>query len=97
MCGDVPDRPVWSPHIKRDTAMSPKSKINSSAELAVGEAKGPRLRSVLQACRELGVSRSLLYELISSGALRSVKVRRRRLIPTASIDAFVANLSKEQG
>jgi excisionase family DNA binding protein len=54
---------------------------------------GPRLRSVLQAARELGVSRSLLYELISSGALQSVKVRRRRLIPAPAIDRFLAELS----
>jgi excisionase family DNA binding protein len=48
--------------------------------------------SVQEAAGELGISRSLTYELLSSGALRSVKIRRRRLVPREAIEAFIARL-----
>ena len=55
---------------------------------------GPlRMLSVQEAAGELGISRSLTYELLSSGALRSVKIRRRRLVPREAIEAFIAGLA----
>lgn len=49
---------------------------------------GPvRMLSVQEAAGELGISRSLIYELFSSGALRSVKIGRRRLVPREVISA----------
>ena len=71
-------------------AMSVRREVKKSND-------GPRLRSVLQACQELGISRSLLYELLACGALHSVKVRRRRLIPCEALDEFIAKLSEKQG
>ena len=58
------------------------------------EANGGPLRmlSIWEAAGELGISRSLTYELLSSGALRSVKIRRRRLVPREAIEAFIAGL-----
>ena len=54
---------------------------------------GPlRMLSVQEAAGELGISRSLTYQLLSSGALRSVKIRRRRLVPREAIEAFIAGL-----
>jgi len=55
-------------------------------------AETPRLLSVREACRLLGLSRTTLYEKMSSGRLRSVTVGRRRLIPREAIDDFVAGL-----
>jgi excisionase family DNA binding protein len=52
----------------------------------------PRLLSVQQAAGELGISRTLTYELMSAGQLRSVKVKRRRFIPRESIEQFIAQL-----
>ena len=52
-----------------------------------------RLLSVVEAAHELGISRSLLYQLLSSGALRSAKIRRRWLIPREALDDFVAGLA----
>jgi excisionase family DNA binding protein len=41
----------------------------------------------------LGVSRSYAYaNLISNGRLRTVKLGRRRLVPTAAISALVKEL-----
>jgi excisionase family DNA binding protein len=37
-----------------------------------------------------GLSRTTLYELIGVGALRSVKIGRRRLIPVDAIEALLA-------
>jgi excisionase family DNA binding protein len=50
----------------------------------------PRLLSVQQAAGKLGISRTLTYELMSAGQLRSVKVKRRRSIPRESIEQFIA-------
>ncbi|MDB5711673.1 MAG: excisionase family binding protein [Sphingomonas bacterium] len=38
----------------------------------------------------IGLSRSKIYELIEEGAITSVKVGRSRLIPVASLHAFLA-------
>lgn len=54
---------------------------------------GPvRMLSVQEAAGELGISRSLIYELFTSGALRSVKIGRRRLVPREAIEAFITGL-----
>ena len=53
----------------------------------------PRLLSVKQATYELGISRTGLYELVTSGALKTVKIGRRRFVPREAIDDFIAGLS----
>jgi excisionase family DNA binding protein len=40
----------------------------------------------------LRLSRSVLYELIRSGRLRTVKAGRRRLVPVAALDEYVHSL-----
>ncbi|MDP8905439.1 MAG: helix-turn-helix domain-containing protein [Chloroflexota bacterium] len=44
-----------------------------------------RLLSVDEAAAAAGVGRSLLYDLIARGRLRSVKAGRRRLVPSSAI------------
>ena len=39
-----------------------------------------------------GLSRSVLYELIRSGQLRTVKQGRRRLVPVSALAEYVASL-----
>ena len=39
-----------------------------------------------------GVSPSIVFRLIKDGRLRSVKIHKRRLIPLAVLDEFVADL-----
>jgi excisionase family DNA binding protein len=55
----------------------------------------PRLLSIPQTCRLLGVGRSSLYQMMASGHVRSVKIGRRRLVPREAIDEFVANLPSD--
>ncbi|MFV2083046.1 MULTISPECIES: helix-turn-helix domain-containing protein [Micromonosporaceae] len=55
----------------------------------------PRVLRVEEAAHELGIGRSLVYDLIRSGRLRSLKVGSRRLIPTAAIDEVIDLLSQE--
>ena len=46
--------------------------------------------SVVDAARQLGISRSKIYELIADGELETIQVGRRRLVPTAALDRLVA-------
>ena len=48
-----------------------------------------RVLTVEEARKELRVSRSSIYSAIKSGQLKSIRLGRRLLIPTAVIDALV--------
>jgi excisionase family DNA binding protein len=50
------------------------------------------LYRVEEAAAALRLSRSVLYELIRSGQLRTVKQGRRRLVPVAALAEYVASL-----
>ena len=57
---------------------------------------GPQaLYRVPEAMRMLSLSRSVIYELIRSGRLRSVNEGRSRRITAAAIDEYVALLNEE--
>jgi len=55
------------------------------AELAAREAGPPDLLSVAQASRRLSIGRSALYDAIGRGDLRSIKIGRRRLVPSDAL------------
>jgi excisionase family DNA binding protein len=55
----------------------------------------PLLVSIERAARELGIGRTLVYELLSEQRLRSVKLGRRRFIPRNEIFRFIDDLPKE--
>jgi excisionase family DNA binding protein len=50
------------------------------------------LYGVEEAAVALRLSRSVLYELIRSGQLRTVKQGRRRLVPVSALAEYVASL-----
>ena len=50
------------------------------------------LYAVDEAAAALRLSRSLLYELIRSGRLRTVKQGRRRLVPVSALVEYVNSL-----
>lgn len=52
----------------------------------------PVLYRVDEAAESLRLSRSVVYELIRSGQLRTVKVGRRRLVPVAALAEYVDSL-----
>lgn len=58
------------------------------------ESVTPLLLNVDEAAEALRLSRSLLYELIRSGRLRTVKAGRRRLVPVSALAEYVASLSE---
>lgn len=53
------------------------------------------LYRVPEAAEATGISRSKLYELMSSGRIESVKLGGLRLIPAESLEDFVAALREE--
>lgn len=59
-------------------------------------AQQARLHQIPSAQDRLGLGRSKLYELLESGALRSVKVGKRRLIPESAIVEYIERLEAEQ-
>ncbi len=49
-----------------------------------------RLLSIPEAAEACGVGRSLIYSELASGRLRSLKVGRRRLVPSGAVAEFIA-------
>ena len=59
--------------------------------LAAEPDAGPdRLLSVGEAAAQLGIGRSLVYDLIAAGRVRSLRVGRRRLVPSGAIADYIA-------
>ncbi len=54
------------------------------------------LVTIEDAGHRLGLGRSLTYELVLRGALRSIKIGRARRVPVAALEEFVAQLREEQ-
>jgi excisionase family DNA binding protein len=57
----------------------------------------PLSLSIPEAARLIGVSRSQVYVLMDAGELSSIKLGRRRLIPTASVRELLARLGSAAG
>ncbi|MGD0633323.1 MAG: helix-turn-helix domain-containing protein [Beijerinckiaceae bacterium] len=53
------------------------------------DTSGPLCNSVNRACERLGLGRTSLYELITSGDLIAVRIAGRTLIPEESMRALV--------
>ncbi|WP_141580166.1 helix-turn-helix domain-containing protein [Actinomadura sp. WMMA1423] len=64
---------------------------------AAESASSARLYRVGEAMELLSLSRSVIYELIRSGRLRSVREGRSRRIPGSAIAEYIALLESEAG
>ena len=53
----------------------------------------PLLYRVEEAAEALRVGRTVVYELIRCGALRTVKVGTRRLVPVEAVREYVTSLT----
>jgi excisionase family DNA binding protein len=51
-----------------------------------------RLLRIAEAAEALGLGRTVTYQLVMRGELPSVRVGRRRLVPTADLDRFIERL-----
>ena len=60
-----------------------------------GDTAARELYRVVEVMALLSLSRSVLYEELRSGRLRSVHVGRTRLIPATAITEYVALLEQE--
>lgn len=60
---------------------------------APSERELDRLLSIAQASRALGIGRTALYSEIAAGRIRSVKVGRRRLVPSSAISEVASGRS----
>jgi excisionase family DNA binding protein len=58
------------------------------------KASDKRAYAVKEAAELIGVSRSMLYLLMKNGALRTVKLGGRRLVPRDAIEALLAEATK---
>jgi excisionase family DNA binding protein len=57
----------------------------------------PVLLTVEDAAQALALGRTKVYELVESGALRSVKIGRSRRIPVQALHEFVSDINLEVG
>lgn len=53
-----------------------------------------RLLDMKQVADTLNVGRSTAFELVLSGQLRSVRIGRRRLVPSEALEEFLAGLTR---
>lgn len=60
-----------------------------NAEAATTEGAPDRLYGIPEAAAALGVGRSAIYDELAAGRLRSVKVGRRRLVPSGAIRLYI--------
>jgi predicted DNA-binding transcriptional regulator AlpA len=67
-----------------------------SAEEVQAEPVVRRLLRVEQVAIALGIGKSTAWVLVRSGALVSVRINDRRLVPVGEIDAYIARLTAEQ-
>ncbi|WP_432423416.1 helix-turn-helix domain-containing protein [Sphingomonas lycopersici] len=59
-------------------------------------APAPITVRVPEAARLLGISRSRIYELITSGDIETVKLGRATLVPVSGLHALIDRLRREQ-
>ena len=55
------------------------------------------LLTVDEACDQLRIGRSLLLQKLYANEIPSVRVGRRRLVPTSGLEEYVERLQAEQG
>lgn len=55
-----------------------------------------RLLTVAEACRQLRVSRWMLYRLIQTRQLQTVKLGSRRLVPVDALNALIRSRHTDQ-
>ncbi|WP_371655527.1 MULTISPECIES: helix-turn-helix domain-containing protein [unclassified Streptomyces] len=71
-----------------------KEEMNYIEERRGGDGM-PELLTVREAYGKLRISKWMLYRLIRSGKLVSIRIGRRRLIPARAVSELVEQLSRE--
>lgn len=60
------------------------------------DAANSRCLSVEETAERIGVCRTYMYEILGTGAIRSIKVGRRRLVPEIEIARFITRQLGEE-
>ena len=60
-----------------------------------GDSRAPLASTVPTACDRLGIGRTLLYDLLKQGKLKSIKLGNRTLIPETELQRLVAEQLSE--
>lgn len=55
----------------------------------------PRALPMAAACKYIGCGRTFMYELLRSGKVRAVKMGRKKMPLTDSLDQYIDTLAKE--
>lgn len=58
---------------------------------------GQLLYSVEEAAGLLGIGRTMMFHLLATGEIESLKIGRRRKIPRDAIDGYIERLRAQQG
>ena len=91
--------PLTTPLPKRPLAWATLFDGYTRAKLHEPSADGPRVPTVLtipEACAALRISKWMLYQLIRSRQLGTIKIGSRRVVPLASIQALLDRLQEEE-
>jgi len=75
----------------RLVAVHPTAKANAEP------GREPVVLTVVEACQVLRISRWMLYRLIHSRRLETIKIGRRRFVPAAAVQEFIDRLRAEEG
>lgn len=51
----------------------------------------PLAHRIPDACQRLSIGRTMLYQLIASGELRTIKIGTRTLVPEADLQKIIAD------
>ena len=73
-----------------------KDAADTSFDLHDRSSLAPITVRIPEATRMLGISRSRVYELITSGDIEVIKLGRSTLVPVAGLHALVQRLREEQ-
>jgi excisionase family DNA binding protein len=68
----------------------------TSAGFSEALADGKLLLTVEEAAQRLGIGRTIMYRLVSSGVVESVTLGRLRRVPSECLDEFVSALRRTQ-
>ena len=77
----------------------PKPKPKPKPKLAppIVYAPEPLMVKPLDAARLIGVGKNVLYQLLASGSIRSIKLGHSRLVPVSELRRWIAEQLEAQG
>ena len=82
--------------ITQDLASLKKALTERPTPPALAPVQPKLMLTVEEAGELIGVSRTVMYDLIGDGSIQSVKIGSLRRVPRTALDAYVAGLTAHQ-